>query len=186
MTSPLHHSEGLSPRVRGNPDGAGQRNGAAGSIPACAGEPTGWRATSRRRRVYPRVCGGTVGGAGGPRQLQGLSPRVRGNPSTPTIKGQSPRSIPACAGEPGGLEHALPGVQVYPRVCGGTRRRWAGRRSRRGLSPRVRGNQSPIPGNAIFSGTIPACAGEPAGRRAGSRRVGVYPRVCGGTSSPFL
>ena len=51
---------GLSPRVRGNhfnEDGIAAK---AGSIPACAGEPrVSWMPTVMRR-VYPRVCGGTL------------------------------------------------------------------------------------------------------------------------------
>ena len=54
-----YQADGLSPRVRGNPMGMGNSKTAAGSIPACAGEP-GWTAWVRAARtVYPRVCGGT-------------------------------------------------------------------------------------------------------------------------------
>ena len=59
---------------------------------------------------------------------QGLSPRVRGN---------LPRSIPACAGEPIGHGRLI-AYRVYPRVCGGT--------------------------DSLANGicwSIPACAGEP-------------------------
>ena len=38
-TREVSPTEGLSPRVRGNPDGIGRSPGAVGSIPACAGEP---------------------------------------------------------------------------------------------------------------------------------------------------
>ena len=50
---------GLSPRVRGNH--AALRDGPPRerSIPACAGEPRRSRRPRARRRVYPRVCGGT-------------------------------------------------------------------------------------------------------------------------------
>ena len=50
-----------------------------------------------------------------------------------------------------------------------------------GLSPRVRGNHNPAVAAAPAPGSIPACAGEPAGRRGTKRVEGVYPRVCGGT-----
>ena len=51
---------GLSPRVRGNPNGELVVVERVRSIPACAGEPilshpSGWCWT-----VYPRVCGGTM------------------------------------------------------------------------------------------------------------------------------
>ena len=53
---------GLSPRVRGNPDGAQSRAASSGSIPACAGEPEHGEAAELLEAVYPRVCGGTVPG----------------------------------------------------------------------------------------------------------------------------
>ena len=70
---------GLSPRVRGNlrrqhGNGPPQR-----SIPACAGEPAATPPPTRRRWVYPRVCGGTLGVKISDRAGKGLSPRVRGN-----------------------------------------------------------------------------------------------------------
>ena len=70
---------GLSPRVRGNPLLSASDNRGIGSIPACAGEPPSACVVQYRRRVYPRVCGGTaVAGTLDP-VLNGLSPRVRGN-----------------------------------------------------------------------------------------------------------
>ena len=51
---------GLSPRVRGNLAGFPRLHPPDGSIPACAGEPSSASCVSARRRVYPRVCGGTA------------------------------------------------------------------------------------------------------------------------------
>ena len=112
--------DGLSPRVRGNPVGllsglpiyrsipacAGNRLSEGGimtdqrSIPACAGEPQGPTRSPIYRRVYPRVCGGTL--PSGVRRLpcRGLSPRVRGNPAISASDNPAAGSIPACAGEP--------------------------------------------------------------------------------------
>ena len=70
---------GLSPRVRGNPSHKNRQRSSMRSIPACAGEPPGGPSHYRNRRVYPRVCGGTVLGSALPSVLVGLSPRVRGN-----------------------------------------------------------------------------------------------------------
>ena len=50
---------GLSPHVRGNPPPAPLPPSGRRSIPACAGEPHLPRHPRMRRRVYPRVCGGT-------------------------------------------------------------------------------------------------------------------------------
>ena len=91
---------GLSPRVRGNRTTARRLDGHGRSIPACAGEPGSDARRKVLRRVYPRVCGGTGLLADLLPILQGLSPRVRGNPQEASTRQQGERSIPACAGEP--------------------------------------------------------------------------------------
>ena len=72
-------SEGLSPRVRGNPDVVIPRPIAVRSIPASAGEPLLLSLRSYRSTVYPRECGGTLRGVVISVGTKGLSPRVRGN-----------------------------------------------------------------------------------------------------------
>ena len=79
-TEAVHSAGGLSPRVRGNLSGVAGAEGAEGSIPACAGEPTWTPWPTPGPRVYPRVCGGTPKSIGRYGLTIGLSPRVRGNP----------------------------------------------------------------------------------------------------------
>ncbi len=174
---------GLSPRVRGNRPIFAFLGFPLGSIPACAGEPR--RGTFPRRPigVYPRVCGGTDESNRSASRRKGLSPRVRGNLRVYESKTSAYGSIPACAGEPPGMWRQHLGSVVYPRVCGGTTvtlyrgaRDW-------GLSPRVRGNQAKELRNRRRSGSIPACAGEPASVYFHWIIFRVYPRVCGGTRS---
>ena len=175
---------GLSPRVRGNPQTEGQLVEDEGSIPACAGEPPAKKVLTRRRRVYPRVCGGTRRGAPLRPPLRGLSPRVRGNPTAPACRPFCARSIPACAGEPAPgspLSPLSPLSPVYPRVCGGTAGHRSGTPSWWGLSPRVRGNHFGVSVVGCRVRSIPACAGEPSHRPHAGGRGWVYPRVCGGT-----
>ena len=112
--------DGLSPRVRGNLLAAGADFGAAGSIPACAGEPAAAVPAALLSGVYPRVCGGTGDIPDQLRRLSGLSPRVRGNPRPASYAACMTRSIPACAGEPDSLCGTAWLRRVYPRVCGGT------------------------------------------------------------------
>ncbi len=178
----LEAIQGLSPRVRGN---RGLPPGAADglrSIPACAGEPTGYVVEYRVGRVYPRVCGGTIAPAGRPRPPKGLSPRVRGNRVVPLRKGPREGSIPACAGEPHTSAIVLLPLRVYPRVCGGTGYPLSKPMLCCGLSPRVRGNQAVCSPSHVSVGSIPACAGEPFPGNRRPRQARVYPRVCGGTS----
>ena len=182
--------KGLSPRVRGNPGWCAGRNGLRGSIPACAGEPFRDRASEPLPEVYPRVCGGTR--FIGPRVdlHKGLSPRVRGNPSSSSPIHPTGRSIPACAGEPAAGARGRPCRAVYPRVCGGTSCAGGGSARPAGLSPRVRGNHSVCLDCARALRSIPACAGEPRWQQGRHTPVTVYPRVCGGTfsrtSNPFM
>ena len=178
---PAPDCRGLSPRVRGNPGRRLNQGQSGGSIPACAGEPRSAAAAACAGGVYPRVCGGTSAPGGGGPAVKGLSPRVRGNPPQ-AVAGQLPaRSIPACAGEPI-LPPPTPSTgRVYPRVCGGTVIGWGFWRTGQGLSPRVRGNRPRRQKPAAGTGSIPACAGEPAPSSRRRLRWGVYPRVCGGT-----
>ena len=71
--------------------------------------------------------------------------------------------------------------RVYPRVCGGTEGGTARILSPDGLSPRVRGNLRRAKSDDCQDRSIPACAGEPCSTARLRFRLGVYPRVCGGT-----
>ena len=71
--------EGLSPRVRGNPDLIAERLARQRSIPARAGEPHVTLFIPPESEVYPRACGGTFAVPLYPLSSSGLSPRVRGN-----------------------------------------------------------------------------------------------------------
>ena len=152
---------GLSPRVRGNPGAFTPHMASSGSIPACAGEPDGHRLPVHRLEVYPRVCGGTALAIFTFPLVIGLSPRVRGNQPLIVHCLNANRSIPACAGEPRHYRSLRSRCRVYPRVCGGTTGPLYRSSRRRGLSPRVRGNQLFRATRRQTGGSIPACAGEP-------------------------
>ena len=160
--APSPDVSGLSPRVRGNPRRAWRRYMDRRSIPACTGEPH--RAGTGRRctRVYPRVYGGTILRLRQPPSREGLSPRVRGNP-TPA---PPPKS----------------GPMVYPRVYGGTSLGDVRNDDDGGLSPRVRGNRPEVRRQKNRGGSIPACTGEPGRSPTSSCAMRVYPRVYGGTA----
>ncbi len=178
--------DGLSPRVRGNPVTDRERMAPRGSIPACAGEPPSSHRSGTGGTVYPRVCGGTVVDSRHCPSSEGLSPRVRGNPTAMPSAAQLPRSIPACAGEPAAVNSRPTTAAVYPRVCGGTLDlvRWIA--DAQGLSPRVRGNRRPPPRTTRTPRSIPACAGEPFPALPERQMIQVYPRVCGGTNCRMM
>ena len=158
--TPHQRHTGLSPRVRGKLrlDGGELRGG--GSIPACAGEAPRSMITGGSAAVYPRVCGGSPAVGVAARQPRGLSPRVRGKPCSCANSRPPPGSIPACAGEARERRSSRAMTMVYPRVCGGSSRESLPLGLGNGLSPRVRGKQTPPAGGGDAQGSIPACAGE--------------------------
>ena len=131
--------------------------------------------------VYPRVGGGTPTLPNPHSQLDGLSPRGRGNLVSRRFPVLGGGSIPAWAGEPKRrCPMALPSG-VYPRVGGGTCSGLASPASMGGLSPRGRGNRPWEVRRRDSLGSIPAWAGEPTYTAAGLYVDQVYPRVGGGT-----
>ena len=131
------------------------------------------------------MCGGTSVGVYDQAAHAGLSPRVRGNRTIRSRGAAWGRSIPACAGEPRRRLKPSPHLSVYPRVCGGTLSRPQPESYYRGLSPRVRGNRVVGEGKGSDKRSIPACAGEPFESRLPEPIYRVYPRVCGGTTTPL-
>ena len=119
--APHRSCPGLSPRVRGNHRRLYRPVMGVRSIPACAGEPSTEPLRDASKRVYPRVCGGTLRRTTTDSVRRGLSPRVRGNLSLSAGGAGVSRSIPACAGEPPSALRRSRTKEVYPRVCGGTR-----------------------------------------------------------------
>ena len=89
---------GSSPRVRGT---AAERVALPGwlrFIPACAGNRSRRRTSSRRSAVHPRVCGEQRCSRSPSLIHSGSSPRVRGTGDTPVQPDDRRRFIPACAG----------------------------------------------------------------------------------------
>ena len=106
---------------------------------------------------------------------------MRGNRDTWIVTTAGTGTIPACAGEPYQRDRVRAHFPDYPRVCGGTSTHSSVYIREKGLSPRVRGNLSPLAYALRRVGTIPACAGEPERPELVELGRGDYPRVCGGT-----
>ena len=172
---------GLSPRARGNPFRSNRPIGLVGTIPACAGEPTGRHRGSVSQRDYPRVRGGTALKCHAYSPFRGLSPRARGNLRRSIHQAGILGTIPACAGEPRSFQPSHGKFGDYPRVRGGTEVRSVTRYADTGLSPRARGNLGAAGASVSYRGTIPACAGEPSNKQRASYQRRDYPRVRRGT-----
>ena len=130
--------------------------------------------------VYPRVGGGNVPGAKAAKLTTGLSPRGRGKPRFCRAVGRTRGSIPAWAGETIFSPTCAHTGEVYPRVGGGNYAIGSTARTMGGLSPRGRGKQTAPPNVRAVVRSIPAWAGETAGRYRLWRPREVYPRVGGG------
>ena len=132
-------------------------------------------------RVYPRAYGETYSYRGKFPSARGLSPRIRGNHLRFKPAGERLGSIPAHTGKPVSGDGIRGAPGVYPRAYGETSSRIPSSVFSRGLSPRIRGNRSPVTGYAEHLGSIPAHTGKPRSswpRRATAR---VYPRAYGET-----
>ena len=91
---------GLSPPTRGNRLNVGGVFVRGRSIPAHAGEPSGFTPPPASGEVYPRPRGGTSTRPVSISRQRGLSPPTRGNPHRPAPSDRAGGSIPAHAGEP--------------------------------------------------------------------------------------
>ncbi len=152
----------------------------SGSIPAAAGDGVPLDLFGGRCRVYPRWCGGRSPRTPSWGSRTGLSPLVRGTGLAGCSEGRRAGSIPAGAGDGWSCARSSPRCRVYPRWCGG---RWFGGRVLRsvmGLSPLVRGTESPVQPAGSLDGSIPAGAGDGERPPAQKGSGGVYPRWCGG------
>ena len=151
------------------------------SIPAWAGEPLALLHPLKKRKVYPRVGGGTGQLCRITTKTNGLSPRGRGNHSERADGQPFAGSIPAWAGEPRQRPFERSVARVYPRVGGGTHLRRHLAVAIPGLSPRGRGNLTKREVVGEPQRSIPAWAGEPRSPPPPSCSNWVYPRVGGGT-----
>ena len=158
---------GLSPRGRGNQSPRSSRGSCArmGSIPAWAGEPSSPPRLPKPCTVYPRVGGGSNYFCALKQQLEGLSPRGRGNPVRQVYPVSDHRTL------------------TYPRVGGGTSSTGDSPLLLMGLSPRGRGNRGPVNDDRHANRSIPAWAGEPKPLTEVNYDHTVYPRVGGGTEA---
>ena len=135
------------------------------------------------------------------RNLEGLSPRGRGNRPGGRLPNGGQRSIPAWAGKPEfqprppleaavnawARNHELVGAPdgrgVYPRVGGETANEQVRLEPGAGLSPRGRGNLDSFAVCKGIERSIPAWAGKPPREHRRINLYGVYPRV-GGETGP--
>ena len=160
--APKQAKPGLSPRVRGSPSRSRSIAVQHRSIPASAGQPTGYSPTYLVEPVYPRECGAASTTCRTSSSALGLSPRVRGSLTFHSRVCVSNRSIPASAGQPASCRLRRKQPPVYPRECGAA--------------------YVIKPSSLLRIGSIPASAGQPPASLFAPSSMAVYPRECGAAS----
>ena len=174
---------GLSPRLRGNLKSSPFNPVSARSIPAPTGKPFASPPAKSNGQVYPRAYGETDQAVPLGLDLQGLSPRLRGNQlTTPGGIGKS-RSIPAPTGKPGPEGRLSRLAQVYPRAYGETHYYGDDCPGGHGLSPRLRGNPEPAYGKISLTPVYPRAYGE-TGRPPGRSRPPAQRSIPAPTGKP--
>lgn len=173
----------VDPRCAGKPTHGQRESFVARSIPACA-EKSCWPSRSWSNcRVNPRMCGEADAFLNAELRQLGRSPHVRGSHAESQGRGESLRSIPACAGKPRRSTTGATACQVDPRMCGEAilaarwRWQWMGR------FPHKRGSRDPLSGALVPAGSISAYAGKLVTWRTFGRSSMVDPRMRDQTSS---
>ena len=173
-------ARGRSPRTRGSRAAAIAASPLQGSIPAHAGEPHTTPTPWLYQQVNPRARGGAARVFFWPLSYWGRSPRTRGSPPTSFQSRPSPGSIPAHAGEPYAQYPCIRPSRVDPRARGGALLPGTLLPTHTGRSPRTRGSRRRVGNTLAQRRSIPAHAGEPCTRKAGTRGARVDPRARGG------
>ena len=148
-------------------------------IPAGAGNAASTSPLHSRRAVHPRGCGERRWLSRQARNRDGSSPRVRGTRGTYEITQETPRFIPAGAGNAPALATARTAVPVHPRGCGERPVSSPHVRQPLGSSPRVRGTRGRLRPQGADVRFIPAGAGNAAEIRPAVHHRAVHPRGCG-------
>ena len=151
--------QGSSPRVRGSPCCHSPDGRNMGIIPAGAGLTVSREADHLCRWDHPRGCGAHVKGNDTSTSVKGSSPRVRGSLVRPQTGLKLYRIIPAGAGLTRARVLEMPVRWDHPRGCGAHSRSNSQPVSITGSSPRVRGSRCFRQPSLLCRGIIPAGAG---------------------------
>ncbi|KXS37978.1 MAG: hypothetical protein AWU55_1918 [Halomonadaceae bacterium T82-2] len=170
---------GLSPRLRGSESHGISRKSDDRVIPAPAGIGIPCRCDHLARAGYPRACGDRHHLVLEAQLRCGLSPRLRGSGRGNPPSGSACRVIPAPAGI-GRCAAQRPGRTTgYPRACGDRLPLAPVASFRCGLSPRLRGSDTPASIPLAPFRVIPAPAGIGPDSMTWAPHQAGYPRACG-------
>ena len=152
-------TRGSSPRMRGTRKTTCMCYAHDGIIPADAGNTfscfCGWFLSGD----HPRGCGEHSTSVPAKMALRGSSPRMRGTQGDAHPNEQTPRIIPADAGNTRVRGQACAGCRDHPRGCGEHSARLRRLSASAGSSPRMRGTPKPSATGSQIPRIIPADAG---------------------------
>ena len=170
---------GPSPLTRGSPLRKGNAQWPLGSIPAHAGQPPTSSASPPSSWVHPRSRGAAHRSPVPCHHCGGPSPLTRGSPATVSITISIAGSIPAHAGQPA-TAGFIPRVSgVHPRSRGAAAACNRSPSTQQGPSPLTRGSRPPNNWPFLWSGSIPAHAGQPQVQYRSDPPHAVHPRSRG-------
>ena len=133
----------------------------------------------RQLEDHPRACGEHSGCGRELPLSEGSSPRLRGTPAGAESVKDSPRIIPALAGNTPWPPSTRQRRGDHPRACGEHTTDLIAAIGRSGSSPRLRGTHDGGDVPARCDGIIPALAGNTRHPRTTARRARDHPRACG-------
>ena len=173
------HTSGSSPHARGTPMNRGVDHNHSGIIPACAGNTE-----VHVYRVYepwdhPRMRGEHWSLSRHLTPFWGSSPHARGTPLPRSMMPCSAGIIPACAGNTRCLVFRGGARWDHPRMRGEHRKAAHWDNQSVGSSPHARGTHIGYDTATMFSGIIPACAGNTIGGYMDGNHQWDHPRMRG-------
>ena len=170
---------GSSPRVRGRLRLVCHGVPLQGLIPASAGQtlfPVGGHPLAG---AHPRECGADRYFGDRLGKAVGSSPRVRGRHVCKTCVSGARGLIPASAGQTVAVPTPRPERWAHPRECGADATHLQHGCRSAGSSPRVRGRRVWRVRLPLFSGLIPASAGQTFPGGSSAPALPAHPRECG-------
>ena len=177
-------SDGSSPRLRGTRMPILIAAFCRRLIPAAAGN-TGLRCSQTcTRPAHPRGCGEHEPEWVEGDRDDGSSPRLRGTRQLSSVHPQSPRLIPAAAGNTPTCTGSGRRCTAHPRGCGEHDRGREEGHVHDGSSPRLRGTPRQLGLHWIRVRLIPAAAGNTLPVAAFVRLLPAHPRGCGEHPTP--
>ena len=128
---------------------------------------------------HPRVCGEKMSSCASWMPSFGSPPRVRGEEDISSVRLESWRITPACAGRRLSASLWRLGPTDHPRVCGEKFTINTIHPRNSGSPPRVRGEAGAAAQYVAKYGITPACAGRSLQEKPTTATNGDHPRVCG-------